>query len=131
MSRIFAQRMSHPNTSTDGSERTRPVRRDIQCTDMATKSTLFELMGKAHTIAILHEFAVEPDPWRFNELKDRLNISPNTLSERLSELVDAELVARHPYNEIPPRVEYEATPKARELESVFEDLHDWMLRHEH
>ncbi|ELY92247.1 HxlR family transcriptional regulator [Natrialba taiwanensis DSM 12281] len=88
-------------------------------------------MGKAHTIAILHEFAVEPEPWRFNELKDRLNISPNTLSERLSELVDAELVARHPYNEIPPRVEYEATPKARELESVFEDFHDWMLRHEH
>lgn len=123
--------MSDPSMSTSTPKQTRPARRDMQCTDMATKSTLFKLMGKAHTIAILHEFAVEPDPWRFNELKERLNVSPNTLSERLSELVDADLVTRHAYNEIPPRVEYEATPKAKELESVFEDLHDWMLRHEY
>lgn len=119
--------MSQPNKSSNVAEQSEPA----QCTGLANKSTLFELMGKAHTIAILHELTVESRPWRFNELKDRLNVSPNTLSERLSELADADLVTRHAYNEIPPRVEYDATPKACELESVFDDLHDWMVRHEH
>ncbi len=56
-------------------------------------------------------------------------MSPNTLSDRLKELVKAGLLSRTSYNEIPPRVDYEATPKAVDLKPVFEALGEWAERH--
>jgi len=94
------------------------------------KTALFNLFGKAHAMAILHEFALEPRPWRFNELKERLNVSPNTLSERLNEFVEADLVTRRSYDEVPPHVEYEPTAKARELEPMYRYLCEWADRHD-
>lgn len=111
-------------------ETDQPVRQDIECIRSARKTTLFNLLGKAHTLEILHEFAIEPDPWRFNELKERLDLSPNTLSERLSELVEAGLVNRKSYDEIPPRVEYEATDKATDLKPMYRYLSEWAEHHE-
>ncbi|HVM44804.1 MAG TPA: helix-turn-helix domain-containing protein [Candidatus Thermoplasmatota archaeon] len=88
---------------------------------------LFRLLGKSHTLDILHLFVVqEPtESLRFVEVQNALKLSPNTLSERLRELVNAGLLARTAYNEIPPRVDYQATRKARELEPVFESLIAW------
>jgi DNA-binding HxlR family transcriptional regulator len=68
-------------------------------------------------------------PWRFGELQDELDVSPNTLSNRLSELTEAGLLERRSYDEIPPRVEYVATTKARELSPIFGDLYRWAQRH--
>jgi DNA-binding HxlR family transcriptional regulator len=115
----------------DAEDTNQSARRDVECIAAARKTTLFSLLEKAHAMAILHEFAVEPDPWRFNELKDRLDLSPNTLSERLGELVEAELITRQSYDEIPPRVEYEATAKAQELEPMYRYLSEWAERHDH
>lgn len=79
---------------------------------------------------ILHVFTnEEPDPLRFVDLQAKLGLSPNTLSERLRDLVDAGLLTRTAYNEIPPRVDYQATEKALELGSVFESLQTWAARH--
>ena len=93
---------------------------------------LFKLLGKSHTLDILHLFVIqEPsDSIRFVEVQNALKLSPNTLSERLKELVDAGLLARTAYNEIPPRVDYQATRKARDLEPVFEALIAWATRHD-
>ena len=91
---------------------------------------LFRILGKAHMLDILHVFTREgPGPRRFVDLQQRLRLSPNTLSERLKELVEAGLLTRTAYNEIPPRVDYEATAKALDLTPVFETLLDWAARH--
>ena len=91
---------------------------------------LFRLLGKSHVMRILYLFLHEdPRPHRFVDVQTRLRLSPNTLTERLKELVEAGLLTRTAYNEIPPRVDYEATQKARDLESVFVALMDWSRRH--
>jgi len=94
-------------------------------------SELFRLFGKAHVLDILALFCAEDAaPRRFVDIQRRLDLSPNTLSERLKELVEAGLLSRTVYNEIPPRVDYQATAKAKDLGPVFEALHDWSERHD-
>lgn len=94
-------------------------------------SELLSLLGKSHTNAILyHVIYQDPSPWRFHELEEVLDISPNTLTERLKELVNKGLVTRTAYNEIPPRVEYEATEKAQDLLPVFQNLYKWAHEHD-
>jgi len=79
---------------------------------------------------ILHIFHGDPTPHRFVDIQERLRISPNTLSERLRDLVDAGLLTRTAYNEIPPRVDYAATAKALALAPVFESLTVWATAHD-
>lgn len=92
---------------------------------------LFHVLGKAHMLDLLYIFLAEgPEPKRFVELQKKLQISPNTLSERLKQLVDAGLLSRTAYNEIPPRVDYEATAKAHDLVTVFGALREWAAKHD-
>jgi DNA-binding HxlR family transcriptional regulator len=70
----------------------------------------------------------EPKPRRFVELQKELQMSPNTLSDRLHRLVAAGLLKRTAYNEIPPRVEYAPTSKAIEFDKAFHMLTDWAGR---
>ena len=79
---------------------------------------------------ILHIFHADPRPHRFVDIQDRLRLSPNTLSERLRDLVDAGLLTRTAYSEIPPRVDYQASEKALALAPVFESLQAWAARHD-
>ena len=91
---------------------------------------LFSLLGRSHAMAVLfYVVREEPRPWRFSELEETLDISPNTLSNRLAELVEAGLLERRSYDEIPPRVEYEATRRALDLAPVFEQLRAWAEEH--
>ncbi len=90
---------------------------------------LFRLLGRTHAMALLHIFTFEePRAKRFIDIQNRLSISPSTLSARLKELVAAGLLSRTVYNEIPPRVDYEATSKAHELVPVFDGLVAWTRR---
>ncbi|HEX2022870.1 MAG TPA: helix-turn-helix domain-containing protein [Candidatus Thermoplasmatota archaeon] len=93
---------------------------------------LFRLLGKTHVLNILHLFTQEDrgQPRRFVDVQHRLGLSPNTLSERLKELVEAGLLSRTAYNEIPPRVDYQATRKALDLDRVFGELIQWAARHD-
>ncbi|MFC7138088.1 winged helix-turn-helix transcriptional regulator [Halobaculum litoreum] len=91
-------------------------------------SDLLGLLGRAHAIRTLYtivhgarEDGSRGGPWRFSRLESTLDISPNTLSARLDEFEAAGLVVRTQYEEIPPRVEYEATDKARALDGVFRE----------
>ena len=79
---------------------------------------------------ILHIFHTDPSPHRFVDIQARLHLSPNTLSERLRDLVSAGLLTRTAYNEIPPRVDYQATEKALALAPVFESLQSWASEHD-
>jgi DNA-binding HxlR family transcriptional regulator len=66
------------------------------------ESTLFSLLGRAHTLAILSEFVVrDKQSIRFSELQDSLALSPNTLSRRLDEFVEVGFFERIQHDEIP------------------------------
>ncbi|MFC7153977.1 winged helix-turn-helix transcriptional regulator [Halomarina halobia] len=95
------------------------------------KRELFNLLGKAHTMELIHVFVREPGPWRFNELREVVGVSQNTLSARLSELLEADLLTRRSYDEIPPRVEYRATEKLTDLRPVFRHLSEWAEQYDH
>jgi DNA-binding HxlR family transcriptional regulator len=60
---------------------------------------------------------------RFCELERSLaGISPRTLSLRLRALEEEEIVQRHTFPEVPPRVEYALTEKGRALLPLIEDM---------
>ena len=95
-----------------------------------TVAELLDLLGKTHTMAVLSAFAFVEGPLRFSDLETELDIAPNTLSTRLHELTEAELLDREAYDEVPPRVEYTPTEKAESLFPVFAHLHHWAIEHE-
>lgn len=66
---------------------------------------------------------------RFDEFQQSLGISPNSLTRRLNELCDAGLLARHRYQDRPPRDEYRLTTRGRDLQPVIESLAAWGRRH--
>ncbi|WP_193310439.1 helix-turn-helix domain-containing protein [Halorubrum halophilum] len=96
------------------------VARDEALTD------LFQALGRPHTVAIARRFACDPGPWRYSELESTLDISPTTLSRRLSTLESLGIVSRRAYDESPPRVEYETTERGEALRPVFEQLGEWV-----
>ncbi|WP_247003418.1 winged helix-turn-helix transcriptional regulator [Halosolutus gelatinilyticus] len=95
-----------------------------------TVGELLELLSNAHALAILYQLFCERRPLRFSELEAAIGVTPKVLSRRLAELVDADLVSRRSYDEIPPRVEYAPTPKADALDPAFQFLYAWAARYE-
>ena len=66
------------------------------------------------------------DSLRFAEIEDHLpTASTSTISKRLDEFEEAELIDRTQYNEIPPRVEYSLTENGAELRARLEPLLEW------
>ncbi len=66
---------------------------------------------------------------RFGELRRRIDgITQTMLTNQLRALESDGLVERKIYAEVPPRVEYSATPRALSLEPVFLALHDWWIK---
>lgn len=66
-------------------------------------------MGDSWTPIVLREFLVGPR--KFDELQERLGVSRATLAQRLDRLVTEEFLAKHAYQEHPPRYEYSLTAK--------------------
>jgi DNA-binding HxlR family transcriptional regulator len=63
---------------------------------------------------------------RFCELERSLSgISPRTLSLRLRALEEEEMVERHEFSEVPPRVEYALTEKGRALLPIIDDMREY------
>jgi DNA-binding HxlR family transcriptional regulator len=67
------------------------------------------------------------DSLRFAEIEDHLaSASTSTISKRLDEFEEAELVSRTQYDEIPPRVEYALTEEGHEVRERLEPLLEWV-----
>jgi len=63
---------------------------------------------------------------RFGELRRAIpGITQHMLTAKLRELESDGLIRRTAYPEVPPRVEYEMTSKARRLEPVFDAIFSW------
>lgn len=83
-----------------------------------------DLVGDKWTLLIVRDLAAGPR--RFVELQRVLpGISTEQLRSRLNRMVADEMLTRKRYREVPPRVEYELTPRARELMPVLGELARW------
>src|SRR5437588_11053768 len=83
-----------------------------------------DLVGDKWTLLIVRDLAAGPR--RFVELQRVLpGISTEQLRSRLNRMVADEMLTRRRYREVPPRVEYELTDRARELMPVLGQLARW------
>lgn len=89
----------------------------------------FDLIGKKFTILILRDMMLYGKK-RFNELLESVeDINSKTLSLRIREMERDGLIKRHIYPEMPLRVEYELTEKARNLRPVLEQMGEFSTRY--
>jgi DNA-binding HxlR family transcriptional regulator len=83
-----------------------------------------DLVGDKWTLLIVRDLAAGPR--RFVELQRVLpGISTEQLRSRLNRMVADGLLTRQRYREVPPRVDYELTERARELMPVLGALARW------
>ena len=83
-------------------------------------------IGNRWRILILLTLEPVEKPMRFKELEQAIpDISQKMLTRTLRNLEADGLVARHAYAEVPPRVEYELTARARTLTPHLNALVQW------
>jgi DNA-binding HxlR family transcriptional regulator len=86
-----------------------------------------EGVGERWSILLLRE--VFRGVHRFDDLQARLGIASNTLSTRLSRLVEAGFLERCLYREHPPRHSYQLSPRGEDFVPVLFALLDFGNRH--
>lgn len=62
---------------------------------------------------------------RFDQLQERLGISRNILTQRLTHLVDKGVLEKAAYSDRPPRYEYRLTDMGRDLWPVLTSMRQW------
>jgi DNA-binding HxlR family transcriptional regulator len=86
---------------------------------------MWEVLGRKWALLILRNLHTK-EAIRFNELKRLMpDISSTVLAARLLEMEREGLISKKIYAEIPPRVEYRLTARARELGVILKDLGEW------
>jgi DNA-binding HxlR family transcriptional regulator len=86
------------------------------------------LLGQKWVPRIIYELM--RDKRRFNELAGAVGgCNSRTLRDRLKLLEELEVIERHVVTVMPPWVEYELTPKGRQLGEALEVLEDWGRHH--
>ncbi len=90
----------------------------------APDARALDLVGDKWTLLIVRDLAAGPR--RFVELQRVLpGISTEQLRSRLNRMVADGLLTRQRYREVPPRVDYELTERARDLMPVLGALARW------
>ncbi len=88
----------------------------------------WKVLGKRWSLLILKSLDSK-ETIRFNELKRTLSgISSTVLADRLLELEREGLIIKKIYPEIPPKVEYSLTYRAKELGIILASLGGWVRR---
>jgi DNA-binding HxlR family transcriptional regulator len=81
------------------------------------------VIGNKWTALIILELA--KGPARFSILETKLKIGPRTLSQRLDELEQKQMITKQCFAEVPPRVEYTLTNKGKDLIPVLKSMAAW------
>lgn len=90
----------------------------------APDARALDLVGDKWTLLIVRDLAAGPR--RFVQLQRVLpGISTEQLRSRLNRMVADGLLTRQRYREVPPRVDYELTDRARELMPILAALARW------
>lgn len=104
------------------------ISHNCPCTEACPLQKAMEMIGGKWKLAILCSLGVDGST-RYNELKRKIGgISNTMLAKALSELEEDGLVKRTEFLEVPVRVEYEATDKARKLTPILVQLAEWAMR---
>jgi DNA-binding HxlR family transcriptional regulator len=82
-----------------------------------------DVFGDAWSLLIIRESIYGLS--RFDEYHRSINIARNTLSDRLSKLVEAGVLSKRFYQDNPPRYEYVLTEMGRELFPVLSAMLAW------
>lgn len=89
----------------------------------------FDLIGKKFTVLILRNMMLYGHK-RFNQLLDNVEeINSKSLSQRLREMEEDGLIVRKVFPEIPPRVEYSLTEKAKSLRPILEQMGEYSTKY--
>ena len=89
---------------------------------------IWEVLGRRWSLLILKNLCSK-EVIRFNEFKKLLpGISSTVLAERLLELDREGLVSKKIYPEVPPKVEYRLTVRAKEPGVIMKELGTWASR---
>ncbi len=87
---------------------------------------VMDLLSRKYAIQVICVIGTR-GPSRYNEIEAAFgDVSSSTLSVRLDELTEAELLTREQYAEIPPRVEYDLTAEGIELCELLLPLLQWV-----
>ena len=98
--------------------------RDTDFYETGYSYTLSLISGKYKPIILY--CLMEYEPVRFNEMQRYLKkVADKTLSQNLKELEADDLIVRHVYPQIPPKVEYTLSERGRSLVKVLDQLCDW------
>lgn len=84
---------------------------------------VLELLGQRGVYTILQSLTT--GSMRFGALQQASGLPPRTLSLRLKELEEAQLISRTEYNEVPPRVDYALTSLGDTLRPALQALAEW------
>ena len=96
---------------------------------MLETAKLRKLITKRGTLEMLVPLCCTSEAVRHKEFRMLLKgFSSKTLALRLKELEKGGILRRQAYNEIPPRVEYQLTPKGQELVEAIINLIQWMRK---
>ena len=96
---------------------------------MSETAKLRNLITKRGALEILIPLCCTTNPVRHKQFRQTLKgFSTRTLSIRLKELEKSDILEKHRYNEIPPRVEYTLTTKGQELVESVANILQWMRK---
>ncbi len=97
------------------------------CTSQCALQSVLESIGGKWKLPVLCSLTANGAS-RFNELlRNVQGISNTMLSQTLKELERDRLIVRKEYLEVPVRVEYELSEKAKKLQPIMIDLIRWSL----
>jgi len=98
-------------------------------TQLCPMPEIAKLIGGKWKLIVL-QILIFHDTHRFNELRRKIDgITQAMLTNQLRALEQDGLISRKIYPEVPPRVEYSATQKAKDLREMFEAMHHWWLNY--
>lgn len=84
----------------------------------------FELLGKRWTGLIIQTLLGGQK--RFSDIEEAIpHLSARMLTERFKELELQGIINRNVYPETPVRIEYELTPKGKELQEAMAEIQKW------
>ena len=99
--------------------------RDLHFPDCPIRNVISRI-GDRWSILILLTLEPTRQPMRFKEIQQAIpDISQKMLTRTLRNLEADGFVHRHAYAEVPPRVEYELTERARSLTPLLNNLVQW------
>ena len=98
------------------------------CTDACVLQQVMNSIGGKWKLPILCSLTAD-GPTRYNDLLRKMRgISNTMLAKSLRELERDGLVERQEYLEVPVRVEYAVTERARTLQPALQQLIQWQLK---